>query len=252
MPNMRLSNKLKQWRDSDVSIKRWGYHVAKVFWRVLQFVSNPANRSSRIVEWRFGEQYFQRASYTSPNRYPALFDQCKVYLGANRHLKILSYGCSTGEEVFTLGEYMPDSDIVGADINGWCIRQCNKRRLSRNHSFCLTNSREFKNADNFDAIFCMAVFQRSENRASPGSEISIGFKFDQFEREIGMLDAKLRRLGLLFIDHTDFNFEDTVHSSHYRPLEFDGNRIEYKRPLFDRNNRKVSDTQRLHRVFVKQ
>ena len=33
------------------------------------------------------------------------------------HPKILSFGCSTGEEVATLSKYIPHGSIVGVDIN---------------------------------------------------------------------------------------------------------------------------------------
>ena len=175
-----------------------------------------------------------------------------MYLANSSAPKVLSFGCATGDEVFSFAEYLPGAVIIGVDINAWCIRQCKERSQKGSYSFCERYSREFEGAGGFDAIFCMAVFQRSENRASPRSEMSIGFKFQQFEREIGILDAKLEPGGLLIIDHADFSFEDTVHSRHYRALEFEGNSVQYNRPLFDRNNRRVSDTQCLNRIFVKQ
>jgi hypothetical protein len=103
----------------------------------------------------------------------------------------------------------------------------------------------------FDAIFCMAIFQRTENRTNSDNAVSAGITFDEFQREIGELDAKLKAGGLLFIDHADFNFMDTVHAERYEVLEFDQNRVLHDRPLFDRNNRKVSDDQCLYRAFVK-
>jgi hypothetical protein len=44
---------------------------------------------------------------------------------------------------------------------------------------------------------------------------------------------------------------DTVHAERYDVLEFEQNRVLHDRPLFDRNNRKVSDDQWLYRAFVK-
>lgn len=249
---MRLKEQLKQWQHSDVAAKRWVHYVAKASWRVVQFVSVPEIRSQRIVGWRYRNRCFQRSTFTSVNRYPVIFEQCKLYLANNPQPRILSFGCSTGEEVFSLADYLPQARIVGVDINNWCIRQCNQRKQSNNHSFCLRYSREFEEAGEFDAIFCMAVFQRTENRTSPRNEVSVNFRFEEFEREIGVLDTKLKHHGLLIIDHADFNFVDTVHCSQYKMLEFEHNSVLYNRPLFDKNNRKISDTQCLHRVFMKQ
>ena len=105
-----------------------------------------------------------------------------------------------------------------------------------------------------EVVICNEVqtlFQRTENRTNSDNAVSGGITFDQFEREIGTPDAKLKAGGLLFIDHADFNFMDTVHAEQYDVLEFDQNRVQHDRPLFDRNNRKVSDDQCLYRAFVK-
>ena len=249
---MRLVEKLKQWQHSNMRVLRGVHYVAKGARRVTQFLTVPEIRSKHFAQLRFREQYFQRSTSTSPNRYPILFEQCRKYLADTPQPKILSFGCSTGEEVFSLGEYLPRAIILGVDINGWCIRQCEKRKQSNLHSFCARYSRQFDRANGFDAIFCMAVFQRSENRTSAKNEISADFKFEHFEREIGVLNAKLKPGGLLIIDHADFSFEDTAFSNQYKILKFEQNSVRYNRPLFDRSNRRISDSQCLPRVFVKQ
>jgi hypothetical protein len=172
-------------------------------------------------------------------------------LEGNPQPRILSFGCSTGDEVFSLGNYIPRAAIVGVDINAWCIRQCNLKKQSEKHSFCLRSSLKCEQMTGFDAIFCMAVFQRTENRTNRDNSVSTGLSFVQFEREIDQLDSKLKIGGLLFIDHADFSFMDTVYGIRYEVLGFEQNRIHYIRPLFDRNDRKISDEQSLYRVFVK-
>jgi hypothetical protein len=104
----------------------------------------------------------------------------------------------------------------------------------------------------------MAVFQRTENQAIPNNSISLGFSFCQFEREIGELDGKLKVGGLLVIEHTDFDFRETVYGDSYKNLDLERSDDahasvlpEYNRPLFDRHDRKISDEQCLPRVFVK-
>ncbi|MBS4097801.1 MAG: hypothetical protein KGZ83_13300, partial [Sulfuricella sp.] len=121
-------------------------------------------------------------------------------------------------------------------------------RYAFSHRF----AREFEEAGNFDAIFCLAVLQRTENRTRTNSAHAEGFLFSHFEQEITLLDQKLKPGGLLIIDHTDFRFTETVCGPRYQPIEFKNNRLLRKRPLFDRNNRKISDTTHEYRVFVKQ
>ena len=138
------------------------------------------------------------------------------------------------------------------DINRWCLKQCRKKNKNPNYSFYHRLSKEFEVASGFDAIFCMAVFQRTENRTNSDNSIAVGFRFDQFEQEVNLLDGKLKSGGLLIIDQSDFSFTDTVCSEKYTPLvSFECNRIVRNRPLFDRNNRKVAESQNSYRVFVK-
>jgi hypothetical protein len=248
---MNLRDELRQWQRSEIAPKRWTYHVANAIWQSYQFVSDPERRAQRVTQWRFGQRYYQRSTFTAPNRYPALFEQCRAYLSGNPSPRILSFGCSTGDEVFSFGEYLPSATILGVDINDWCLRQCNSRKKSDRHSFCHRFSESFERARDFDAVFCLAVFQRTENRTGPDNSVSTGLRFRQFEQELVELDAKLNREGLLVIDHADYSFADTAAFERYEVLDFEGNATRCSRPLFDKDDSKVSDKQFLHRVFVK-
>lgn len=180
-----------------------------------------------------------------------VFREASHYLAQIRHPRILSFGCSTGEEVATLREYLPQATIMGVDINAWCIRQCRKKHPHPQNSFLHRLSSEFEMAEGFDAIFCMAVFQQTENRTRTDNDQASGFPFQHFEQEIRLLNKKLKPGGLIIIDNTDFRFSDTDISHDYIPMNFDKNRIQRNRPLFDRNNKKLSDVTFEHRVFIK-
>jgi len=248
---MSLKELARQWQYSNVPAKRLTYPVAKAAWRTWQFLSVPGLRAQWVTELLHPAQYFQRSTFTAPNRYPELFAECEQQLALLASPKILSYGCATGEEVFSLSERLPHAIVTGVDINSWCIRQCNRRKTCDGQSFYRRNSRAFRELECLDAILCLAVFQRAENRADSDVLVAVGISFSQFESELEMLDAKLTTGGLLFIDHTDFDFTETALSRGYRPLAFEANRIHYKRPLFDKFNRRVSDEQNLLRGFAK-
>ncbi len=97
----------------------------------------------------------------------------------------------------------------------------------------------------------MAVFQRTENRTRKDNRVARGHTFSQFESEIRILDSKLKVGGLFIIDHADFSFGDTACAGNYRPIGFEHNRLVRARPLYDRDNRKVTDQQDNNRVFEK-
>ena len=57
----------------------------------------------------------QNENHTSLDRYPSLFAKTKGIQPNPK--KIMSFGCSTGEECTTLRKYYPEALIVGIEIN---------------------------------------------------------------------------------------------------------------------------------------
>ena len=212
-------------------------------------IVNARFRSEYLTRRRYKDKHFQGTTFTAGNRSPLVFEQCAKYLGRAPHPKLLSFGCSTGEEAFTLAGYIPNATITGVDINQWCIKQCLKKNKSERLHFYHRLSDEFDRESNYDAIFCIAVFQRGENRFK--DQIMEGFTFQQFENEVALLDNRLKPGGLLIIHQSDFSFADTTIADHYTPLAFEGNKKLLNRPLFDRNNIRTSETSECYRVFVK-
>ena len=57
--------------------------------------------------------------HTESHRYPLLFGNLDLMrrrlLGAK--VRILSFGCSTGEELMSLAAYFPDDELFGCDVN---------------------------------------------------------------------------------------------------------------------------------------
>jgi trans-aconitate methyltransferase len=230
---------------------RAGYRGIKALGALRRFVVNRRIRSQMLTRLQYKEQHLQRETYSCEDRYPALFEYCRLHLESRPTPRILSFGCSTGEEVFTLARYLPHAEIVGVDINPWCLKQCRKQNRSPKLHFLHSLSREFAEAADFDAIFCMAVFQRSEHRAN-AQPAETGFTFERFAAEVAMLDRKLKPGGLFFVDECDFSFEQTEAATHYRPAEFEGNHELRQRPLFDRENRLVATEYASFRCFLKQ
>jgi len=185
---------------------------------VRRFLFNPRIRSENITRAIYGNTLVQSATHSEPDRYPELFSACKLYLADLPAPTVLSFGCSTGDEAFSLAEYLTHADIIGVDINRWCLTRARKANHNIRIKFLHSRSRQFAKLANFDAVFCMAVLQRMENRISTAPVAQGGFTFAEFERTIRFLDSKLAPGGLFFIDHTDFRFEDTDISSHYTPL----------------------------------
>ena len=217
-------------------------------YNAYRFVAIPAYRSRIWYSWKYSNLYHQFSNYTKLNRYPDLFEAARLYFANQENIKILSFGCSTGEEVESLSNYLPQAEIVGVDINLWCIEQAQKRYPQ--HRFVHSLSPNFEALVGFDAIFCLAVFQNPANRHDKEREIS-AYAFSQFEKQLSILDKKLKPNGLLFIDHCDFNFLELPLKNHYQIANIKQNMLVRNRPLFNKNNQKIAAIQNNFRIFKK-
>src|SRR5581483_6848361 len=88
--------------------------AARFAWRLL---CDPPFRHMMRLYWWPKRGTFQPFNDTQPDRYPAIFRFVQARLGAETPAAILSFGCATGEEVFSLRRYFPRATIKGVDIN---------------------------------------------------------------------------------------------------------------------------------------
>ena len=216
---------------------------------LLRRLRTPQRRSELFAELRYGRDLIQPHTFTLPSRYPALFAQCALLLARTDAPRILSFGCSTGEEAFSLHRLIPRATILGVDLNNWCLRQATRQNRSPSLTFVHADSAAYASAAPFHAIFCMAVFQQASNREE--AQLENGFTFARFEQALADLDRLLLPGGYLFIDNCDFLFTDTALAAGYSPVEFPGSRKFRKRPLFDRTNRRIAEEYTADRCFRK-
>jgi SAM-dependent methyltransferase len=243
--------KINNLRNSENILLRWFYSIYRLCVNVVKIIISESYRGQYISRVIYKKHFHQISHYTEINRHPDLFSICKDYLKENSRPKILSFGCSTGEEVYTLQKYIPAAEIIGVDISKWCIKVCKKKFQGQGLSFMHTLSGQFRKETDFNAIFCLAVFQHPENRNNKNNEYSTKYLFQNFEDQLELLDKKLKPHGLLIIDNCDFNFTDTIIAANYYPLDTPGNLLLQDRPLFDKSNCKVSNTTNNYRVYVK-
>lgn len=245
-----VKNFLKKCKHSKNVLLRLIYHSCLGLLLLFRFFTKASYRSELYYGFRYSKEYHQRASFTLLNRYPRLFTICEDFFKGNKQLRILSFGCSTGEEVESLSGHFPEAHITGTDINKRSIRIAHANYGDTKKSFIHSLSPRFEEAGNFDIIFCCAVFQSTANRTSNDNQVS-DWPFDQFQTSLQTLDQKLHKGGLLVIDHCDFRFIDTDCADKYQALDVAGNRIRRDRPTYDKQNQKISDFSENDRVFVK-
>jgi SAM-dependent methyltransferase len=222
---------------------RWLFRYARAAFR---FVTNSGYRSALKLRWRKPRNLFQVNNYTLANRYPVLFRLAREKLGDGPDTRLLSFGCATGEEVFTLREYFPGATIKGIDINPHNISVC-EQRLAKNPDpkihFEVADSVEREPFAAYDAIFCMAVFRHGDLADPRYARCDRVIRFADF---CGMVEEIARRLmpgGLLLIIHANFRFCDTPTADEFE-LAY---RMKLSRPggpvtpVFDRENRRTNE-----------
>lgn len=102
--------------------------------------------------WHQDENWLQASHMTKLNRFPKIFESAKrLQPNAKR---ILSFGCSTGEECITLAELFPDAEIVGIDIDYHSIRHARKNnKCDRIHFHT-----DLGATGQYDLALCLMVF----------------------------------------------------------------------------------------------
>jgi SAM-dependent methyltransferase len=154
---------------------------------------------------------FQASNLTALNRYPDVFNFVQSECGTDGEKHLLSFGCATGEEVFTLRHYFPDAFIAGIDINRGNIATCIAKLEATGD-----NRMKFKVACNtarepdahFDAIFCMAVLRHGD-LARPGVQRCDHLvHFKNFDEAISGFVRCLKPGGLLAVYHSNFRVCD--------------------------------------------
>ena len=156
---------------------------------------------------------FQPYNYTLPDRYPWLFRFAAERLERGCELKILSFGCSRGDEVFALRKYFPGATIRGIDADPRNISMCRARSLAQgeeNTTFVTAATTHGEEANAYDAIFCLAVLCHGDLTASGARRSDPLFRFDEFERAVTDLARCLKPGGLLLLHSTNFRFCDTM------------------------------------------
>ncbi|MDE2425621.1 MAG: methyltransferase domain-containing protein [Elusimicrobia bacterium] len=94
---------------------------------------------------------------TREERFPKIFDAAlKLKPDAKR---ILSFGCSTGEETFAIAKRFPNAEIIGIDIDHYNISDARLKNKNPNIFF----HDEIGGTGTYDLVFVLMVLFSMEN-----------------------------------------------------------------------------------------
>ncbi|PPT99676.1 class I SAM-dependent methyltransferase [Xanthomonas arboricola] len=212
---------------------------AKQLYRALR------DRESRTYTWlrlTSAASVFQDYGTTAMDRYPTLFAFAQDTLGATGNLRLLSFGCSSGEEVFTLRSYFPEAAITGLDIHPGHIAACNLRLQRQPDSaiqFRLAGSTARETAASYDAIFCLAVLRRGDLASHQGERCDHLIRFEDVQAQLLDFARCLRPGGLLMLRHANFRLRDTAAARWFDPVLRLPLAAQADTPLFGPDNRRL-------------
>jgi len=155
------------------------------------------------------------------DRYPRIFRFIQAQLGADTAIRILSFGCSTGEEVISLRRHFPHAVIKGIDVNPANIARCLERLKQTADplmAFAAADSTSNEPDGAYDVIFCMALFRHGDLSGPGVTCCDHRIEFAAFARAIADLSRCLKPRGLLVIRNSNFRLCDTPAGAEFETI----------------------------------
>jgi Fe2+ transport system protein FeoA len=205
---------------------------------VRRFVDDRDYRNAMLVRFERPRGLFQPDNHTLPDRYPELFDIARREIGDGPDRRLLSFGCSTGEEVFALRSRFPTARIDGLDINRRNIAIARAQLAAAPDDgivFRAAGSAADLPPSSYDVIFCMAVFRHGALSDGVFPRCDHRIRFVDFDRAASDLAARLRPGGLMFIEWSNFRFCDTRAFAQFEPVHA-APQADKPDPIYDRSD----------------
>lgn len=180
---------------------------------LLRTAEGRARLWTRLTHRR---ELHQTAPYTWLNRYPVLFDLAAELMPDAR--RILSFGCSIGEELVSLRCRFADAEIVGAEINARS-RAIARRRVAADPRTMVIAPESITGS--FDLVFALSVLQRDPRglkNEMAAKHLAARYPFARFDAGVRGLVARLRPAGYLIVANALYRVEDSSAAVELEPI----------------------------------
>lgn len=152
----------------------------------------------------------QLSPVTAFDRYPTLFAALATRI---RPARVLSFGCSTGEECATVGRYWPQAEVVGVDVNEDSLATARRRVAGARFHHATT----LPDLGGFDLVLALSVLCRHRDTLDR-DDIAAVYPFGMFAEAVGRLVKAVARQGVLVVLNANYRFEDTPHAAGFQQL----------------------------------
>lgn len=163
----------------------------------------------------------QNVFHTGFLRINNLIQVCARRLGESRSeesIKILSFGCSVGDEVASLRYWFPKSEIYACDIDKRLVSICRRTFTSAGPTeVFFSNEKNITAHGPYDLIVASAVLCRNPAPNNYAEE----FPFSQFDDILSLFDSNLRDGGIIAIPNTGYPFSESSICKDYRAIRSD-------------------------------
>jgi len=162
------------------------------------------------------DEQLQLSHMTKSNRFPKIFESAKELQPSAK--RIMSFGCSTGEEAMTLAELFPDSEIVGVDIDNHSVTTARRNNKFRDRVYFQTDPGA---TGKYDLVTCLMVLFSLEKPVP----------VEKWQTAIRLIDKHVNLGGVVMLYTSDYDFKSVEVSGNYEPIR------EWVR-THERNNKK--------------
>ena len=139
------------------------------------------------VPWHQQEGFLQPDHMTRLDRFPKIFETAQKFKPDAK--RVLSFGCSTGEECQSLRKYFPNAEIVGVDLDYPSIQKARKTNKDKNIFF----HTDLGATGKYDIVTCLMVFFCMEHPVP----------YRRFEEALKNLNNYINEDGYLMIYTSD-------------------------------------------------
>jgi 2-polyprenyl-3-methyl-5-hydroxy-6-metoxy-1,4-benzoquinol methylase len=209
-----------------------------------EVVTSSRIRRMLLLRLERPDNLFQPYNDTYADRYPEIFTFLAGEIPDGPDVRLLSFGCSVGDEVFSLRAAFPTATVRGLDISARNINDSERRRRRSGDerlSFARANSTGNEPTGAYDAILAMAVLRHGDLSRSRVSSCEHRITFAAFERTVADFARCLKPGGILVIEHSNFRFADSATSSGFDcVLSLLKPPFDPDNPLFGPDNRRLA------------